>query len=312
MWSVEATAQGRRRAPEPQIPSPDGVFYACVRLDRDGDEGRLARLVGADESCRPREVRVQWNQSGPQGPQGVPGARGIQGEPGIQGEQGIQGPAGHDGKDGSQGPQGRPGVSVAMETVAVNTAECMGDGGVKLTLVEADGTVVGGPEFVCHGAKGEQGAQGEAGPAGTTGQSSTTYTTPLTNSLVNQASSSAACSGFSGFPVVVSVPANADVLVTAQGGLQVASSAENAYSSVDFYIVADSALASTARRVTSAVVGSVRPITPWSITRSLSLPSGNHTLGMCGQLVAGSATAHINSGPALGLQATLTVTIVTK
>ncbi len=30
-----------------QIPT-NGVIYACIRMDRDGDEGRLARLVAAN------------------------------------------------------------------------------------------------------------------------------------------------------------------------------------------------------------------------------------------------------------------------
>ena len=113
-----ADAQGRRPAPaEPQIPS-DGVFYACLRLDRRGDEGRLARLVSVDEACRPNEVRVHWNQTGPQGPQGVPGPtgpQGPQGPQGEQGEQGIQGPAGPDGAPGETGPAGTAGQGATTE-----------------------------------------------------------------------------------------------------------------------------------------------------------------------------------------------------
>ena len=56
-----------------QIPSND-VFYACVRFDRDRDgdrdEGRLVRLVSADEPCGRREQRVHWNVTGPRGPEG--------------------------------------------------------------------------------------------------------------------------------------------------------------------------------------------------------------------------------------------------
>ncbi len=78
-----------------QIPS-DNVIYACVRLDRDHDEGRLVRLVSADEHCRPRETRIQWSVAGPEGPAGPPGAPGPAGAPGPQ---------------GAQGPQGEPGPS---------------------------------------------------------------------------------------------------------------------------------------------------------------------------------------------------------
>ena len=63
-----------------QIPATDGTFYACVRVDRDGDEGRLARLVAANEPCRRNETRVHWSQAGAQG---VRGTNGTNGAPGI-------------------------------------------------------------------------------------------------------------------------------------------------------------------------------------------------------------------------------------
>ncbi|HEX4347223.1 MAG TPA: hypothetical protein VHZ73_06600, partial [Vicinamibacterales bacterium] len=53
---------------EAQIPSRNGVIYACIRLDRDDDVGKLARLVAADEPCRRNEARVQWNVQGAAGP----------------------------------------------------------------------------------------------------------------------------------------------------------------------------------------------------------------------------------------------------
>jgi hypothetical protein len=82
-----------------QIPS-NNTIYACIRLDRDHDEGRLVRLVSADEHCRPRETRIQWSVAGPEGPAGSPGPpgpvgpQGPQGEPGPQGESGPPGPSG--------------------------------------------------------------------------------------------------------------------------------------------------------------------------------------------------------------------------
>lgn len=154
-----------------QIPS-DGVFYACVRLDHDQDEGRLARLVAADEACKRNETRVHWSVIGAQGPQGAPGARGAtgpQGPTGSVGPQGSPGATGATGAAGATGPMGSPGprgVSVKLETIAVNGADCSGVGGVKLTLVDEKGTVVSEPEFVCTGAQGIQGIQGVPGPAG--------------------------------------------------------------------------------------------------------------------------------------------------
>lgn len=119
-----------------QIPSTGGELFACVRLDRDHDEGRLMRLVAADEACRRGETRIHWSVVGPQGPrgpvgpagprgatgpqgvagkdgapgiQGAVGPTGPQGPTGATGPAGIQGPTGPTGATGSTGPQGPPG-----------------------------------------------------------------------------------------------------------------------------------------------------------------------------------------------------------
>lgn len=88
---------------EAQIPSATGVYTACIRLDREGDEGRLARLVAADEPCRRREQRVTWNEKGTKGDTGATGAAGAAGPPGTVGP---EGPSGLLGPQGPQGPQG--------------------------------------------------------------------------------------------------------------------------------------------------------------------------------------------------------------
>lgn len=139
-----------------QIPT-DNVIYACIHLDRDGDQGRLVRLVAADEPCRSREQRIQWNVVGPQGPQGPAGAPGVPGPPGAQGPQGARGP---------QGPQG---FSVTLSTEVGDA--CGPAGGVKLTLVDEQGVAVPDtkPQFVCNGATGPQGAEGPAGAQGPAG-----------------------------------------------------------------------------------------------------------------------------------------------
>jgi len=90
---------------EAQVPSAGGVFHACIRLDRDGDEGKLARLVAADEPCKRREQRITWNEKGPKGDTGATGATGAVGPQGLIGPEGPQGPT------GPQGPQGAPGAA---------------------------------------------------------------------------------------------------------------------------------------------------------------------------------------------------------
>ena len=128
---------------EAQIPSADGVIYACVRTDRDGDSARLTRLVAADEPCRRNEVRVRWNVAGPAGPKGAkgdpgkqgpagspgatgqPGAAGAPGRQGQTGPRGRQGPEGPEGPQGPQGPQGSDGASAPKGAIAGQLASCV-------------------------------------------------------------------------------------------------------------------------------------------------------------------------------------------
>jgi hypothetical protein len=104
--------------------SQTGIISGCY------NEGSAPlRVIDAEagETCRPGELAISWNQTGPQGEQGPQGPQGLQGETGPQGPVGPQGPAG---ADGATGPAG------------------------------ADGAT--GPA----GPTGPQGAQGPAGPAG--------------------------------------------------------------------------------------------------------------------------------------------------
>jgi Protein of unknown function (DUF1566)/Collagen triple helix repeat (20 copies) len=107
VFVVAIMASGRAIAQQAasQIPAADGQFYACVRIDRDGDEGRLARLVAANEACRRNETRVHWSATGPQGPQGQPGTNGTNGTNGTSGTNGTNG------RDGTNGTNGRDGTN---------------------------------------------------------------------------------------------------------------------------------------------------------------------------------------------------------
>ena len=129
-----------------QIPAGDGTFYACVRMDRDSAEGKVARLVAANEPCRRNETRIHWSQTGPQG---APGTNGTNGAPGTNGMDGASvrmlGPiSGHvggcsngglrlldegthtmfylcdgkDGRDGRDGTDGADGVLTSLDSLA--------------------------------------------------------------------------------------------------------------------------------------------------------------------------------------------------
>ena len=108
--------------PKAQIPSPDGVIYACVRLDRDGDAGKLARLVAEDEACKRNELRVKWNVTGPKG---AVGATGPAGATGPTGAMGPAGPAGPPGSQGSIPPVMCPSGQALQGINADGTPVCM-------------------------------------------------------------------------------------------------------------------------------------------------------------------------------------------
>ena len=61
----------------------NGVFHGCVN----DTNGNLRVILPAD-SCKDHEVAIEWNQTGPQGSQGIPGPKGDKGDPGPTGPQG--------------------------------------------------------------------------------------------------------------------------------------------------------------------------------------------------------------------------------
>jgi len=83
--------------------------------------------IGSDpaQMCGGNQTQISWNETGPQGPQGVPGAQGPQGpqgDPGAQGPQGDPGAQGPTGLQGDTGPAGPPGVGLSgWEVVNVRT-----------------------------------------------------------------------------------------------------------------------------------------------------------------------------------------------
>ena len=82
--------------------------------------------LGGIDGCNVfTETPITWNNTGPQGPQGIQGPPGPQGIQGPQGPQGIQGPQGPQGIQGPAGPTGLAGfqqLSVDRDlTVAAGT-----------------------------------------------------------------------------------------------------------------------------------------------------------------------------------------------
>jgi len=96
-------------------PDPQGVIHACYSLGPQSPDrlsGVLHLIDPTDPSrflgCGRSAVEITWNQTGPQGPQGIPGTPGAQGPQGIPGIAGAPGPKGDPGAPGATGPQGIP------------------------------------------------------------------------------------------------------------------------------------------------------------------------------------------------------------
>ena len=117
--------------------SEEVVIQGCYM-----EKGGQLRVVNDPSECRPSELPVFWNQTGPEGPQGLRGDKGdtgATGDIGPQGPQGIQGPIGLTGATGPQGPAGPTGATGPQGPTGLTGAT---------------------------GATGPQGPQGPAGMAG--------------------------------------------------------------------------------------------------------------------------------------------------
>lgn len=97
------------------------VITACV-----SNKNEVAHIVASAADCKAkRETVVFWNQTGPQGAQGIVGATGaigVAGPTGATGPQGLTGPVGRTGPQGSEGaagPYGRQGATGVQGPVGV-------------------------------------------------------------------------------------------------------------------------------------------------------------------------------------------------
>jgi hypothetical protein len=89
------------------IPDSSGVIHGCY-----DSRGSLRVIDFPQVQCKSNEVSLNWNQTGPTGPQGLTGSQGPLGPVGQTGPQGqtgqngLQGPIGPQGTTGQQGPAG--------------------------------------------------------------------------------------------------------------------------------------------------------------------------------------------------------------
>jgi len=174
-----------------------------------------------------------------------------------------------------------------METVAPNTPECSGAGGVKLTLVDEHGNVVSAsPEFVCDGPMGVQGPQGVPGPTGPAGTGfgfrqvfigSTTIPVTGTTGSIGSISTTVMTQG------VAWVVWTGQCIVSGTGAFR-----------FEIGTVANAAVPNTTAAVT------VQATSPISVSRAFTLvpsgPSSTFTLFVNGERLSGTGTASCFGG----------------
>ena len=130
------------------IPGSGGVINGCY--NKTG--GALRVIDTAAASCSNGESALNWNQTGPQGPQGPkgdPGPQGAKGDPGAQGPSGPQGARGPQGPGATSGsmsvPSAEIGILATLSNGVVLTGICFGSG-VMLQVVSGQGVQASGTE----------------------------------------------------------------------------------------------------------------------------------------------------------------------
>ena len=141
------------------IPDSGGVIRACYNTTN----GQV-RIVESAANCRNGELAINWNQTGPVGPQGPIGPQGIVGPIGPQG---IVGPTGNQGPIGLTGPQGL--IGPLGLTGPMGTAGSDGLPGSPGAPGSDGATGPEGPAGPAGGPAGPAGTPGLQGPAGTPG-----------------------------------------------------------------------------------------------------------------------------------------------
>lgn len=151
---------------------------------------------------------------------------------------------------------------------------------------ETAGTALNGTQ----GPEGPQGPQGEAGPAGTTGQyANTVFTTgqlTLTQTSTNYTL-------IPGLTQTITVPANAKVFVSTNGGFQNAATG-TLYAAGDFAIYIDGNPSTVQRQVIAAnTTGLGQIMTQWTLSSVFQLAEGQHTIQVRAKDAGGTADGNV-------------------
>lgn len=177
----------------------------------------------------------------------------------LTGQPGPAGPAGPPGPQGATGPAGATG--------ATGPAGPVGPQGPA------------GPE-------GPQGAAGATGPEGTTGQYANTVFSTGQLVLTQTVTSYTLIPGLS---QTVTVPANARVFVSTNGGFQNAGTGSS-YATADFAIFIDAVASSVQRQVVAAnPTGLNQMLSQWTLSGVFNLTPGSHTIQVRARDAGGTA-----------------------
>jgi hypothetical protein len=132
------------------IPDSSGVIHSCY-----AQRGGYVRVIdSATSHCKSGETGLNWNKTGPAGPQGPTGATGPAGPKGATGATGPAGPKGATGDTGPAGPQGPAGPAGGLSLVQVVDGDTLPAPAGHNTPAEATcptGKVVTGGGFVIEG-----------------------------------------------------------------------------------------------------------------------------------------------------------------
>ncbi|AEA43610.1 collagen-like triple helix repeat-containing protein [Fluviicola taffensis] len=183
------------------------------------------------------------------------------------------------GTPGAQGPQGIPGPIGATGPAGANGAT---------------------------GSPGTPGAVGATGPAGTTGQAANTVFS--TGQLILTAAVTT-YTLIPGLTQTITVPANAKVYVSTNGGFQNAGTGTT-YAAANFAIYLDGTASSIQRQVVAAnTTGIGQIMSQWTLSGVFSLTAGSHTIEVRARDAGGTADANVAGTNDL-IKGNLTVMII--
>lgn len=158
-----------------------------------------------------------------------------------------------------------------------------------------------------NGTAGATGPQGAQGPAGTTGQfAGTVYTT----SQLQLTTASTTYTLVPGLTQTITVPANAKVYISSDGGFQNANAGVN-HGVADFAIFVDGVASTLQRRVPAANSASLgQIISQWSLSSVFNMTAGSHTIQLRAKYAEGTAPLNIGSAAADLIKGNLSVLII--